>query len=162
MPASKSQDGGPPGSTGVQRREMLRTVAGGAAAGALAAPYVSNAQTAAGISLKLQTVWSAGGIGQQIFETWCHSMIERTSGELALVPFAADDVAGIFEMMDAVAGGVLVLLGAFTKSAQFPFHFWLPPGPVMSSRVSATCTQSWVCRSPRYFNAAKLSEAATT
>jgi TRAP-type mannitol/chloroaromatic compound transport system substrate-binding protein len=110
MSGSENERGAAPRRAGLRRREMLRTAAvagGAAAAGALAAPYVGNAQTAAGISLKVQTVWSAGGVGQQIFETWCHSMIERTSGELALVPFAADDISGIFEMMDAVAGGVL-------------------------------------------------------
>jgi TRAP-type mannitol/chloroaromatic compound transport system substrate-binding protein len=110
MSGSEDEGGETTGQFGMQRRAILKTVVaagGAAAAGSLAAPYVSNAQAAAGISLKVQTVWSAGGIGQQIFETWCHSMIERTSGELALVPFAADDIAGIFEMMDAVAGGVL-------------------------------------------------------
>jgi TRAP-type mannitol/chloroaromatic compound transport system substrate-binding protein len=110
MSEPENEGGEPPGRGGVQRRELLKTVAvagGAAAAGAFAAPYVANAQAAAGISLKIQTAWSAGGVGQQIFETWCHSIIERTSGELALVPFAADDISGIFEMMDAVAGGVL-------------------------------------------------------
>jgi TRAP-type mannitol/chloroaromatic compound transport system substrate-binding protein len=110
MSGSERQDGETPRRSALLRREILKTVAaagGAVAAGALAAPYVSNARAAAGISLKVQTAWSAGGVGQQIFETWCHSMIERTSGELALVPFAADDISGIFEMMDAVAGGVL-------------------------------------------------------
>lgn len=32
---------------------------------------------------------------------------------------------------------VLVLLGAFTKSAQFPFHFWLPGGMTAPSPASA-------------------------
>ncbi len=32
---------------------------------------------------------------------------------------------------------ILVLLGAFTKSAQFPFHFWLPGAMVAPSPVSA-------------------------
>ena len=32
---------------------------------------------------------------------------------------------------------LLVLLGAFTKSAQFPFHFWLPGAMVAPSPVSA-------------------------
>ncbi len=32
---------------------------------------------------------------------------------------------------------VLILLGAFTKSAQFPFHFWLPGGMTAPSPASA-------------------------
>jgi TRAP-type mannitol/chloroaromatic compound transport system substrate-binding protein len=107
---SGSEGTGTPDSSGLQRREILRVAAaagGAAAAGSLAAPYVSNAQTAAGISLKVQTAWTGGNPGQEIFETWCNSIIERTSGELALVPFAAGDIADVFDMMDAVAGGVL-------------------------------------------------------
>jgi len=109
MSASDDEHGGAPGLAGLQRREILKTIAlaGSATVGSLAAPYVSNAQTAAGIGLKVQTAWSAGGVGQEIFASWCNSIIERTSGELALVPFAADDISSIFEMMDAVAGGVL-------------------------------------------------------
>lgn len=44
---------------------------------------------------------------------------------------------------------VLILLGAFTKSAQFPFHFWLPnamaaPAPVSSFLHSATMVKAGV------------------
>ena len=104
------------GQSSVRRRDFLKI--GGAAgvafaASPLAAPYVSNAQAAAGITLKVQTMWSSGGIGHRIFETWCNSIIERSAGELALVPFAANEISSVFDMGEAVAGGVLD--GMFTS-----------------------------------------------
>jgi multicomponent K+:H+ antiporter subunit A len=71
-------------------------------------------------------------------------------------------IAGSYELTAVLAAGdlvrasphypvmlVLVLLGAFTKSAQFPFHFWLPnamaaPTPVSAYLHSATMVKAGV------------------
>jgi multicomponent K+:H+ antiporter subunit A len=71
-------------------------------------------------------------------------------------------IAGSFELSDILARGpqihahplyaptlILILLGAFTKSAQFPLHFWLPnamaaPTPVSAYLHSATMVKAGV------------------
>ncbi|MCK8455229.1 monovalent cation/H+ antiporter subunit A [Sphingomonas faeni] len=66
------------------------------------------------------------------------------------------DLATILDRGDMVQASplypgilILVLLGAFTKSAQFPFHFWLPhamaaPTPVSAYLHSATMVKAGV------------------
>ena len=42
---------------------------------------------------------------------------------------------------------LLVLLGAFTKSAQFPFQFWLPHAMAAPTPVSSSCV-GWSSKAP--------------
>ncbi|HEY0681851.1 MAG TPA: monovalent cation/H+ antiporter subunit A [Steroidobacter sp.] len=105
---------------------------------------------------------------------WYHRADARAGARMALTVTAAGGMCLLAAvlMLGHIAGGydldqviaatqaihahalypaivVLVLLGAFTKSAQFPFHFWLPramaaPTPVSSYLHSATMVKAGV------------------
>ncbi len=105
---------------------------------------------------------------------WGHRSDARRGARMALTVTGAGGLAllagilligqvvGSFAMSDVLAAGdairasahyplilVLVLFGAFTKSAQFPFHFWLPhamaaPTPVSAFLHSATMVKAGV------------------
>jgi multicomponent K+:H+ antiporter subunit A len=92
------------------------------------------------------------------------AFVVTATGGLALLAgvLVLGHIVGSYELQDVLAAGdrvrshplygaavSLVLLGALTKSAQFPFHFWLPhamaaPTPVSAFLHSATMVKAGV------------------
>lgn len=98
------------------RRAFLKqSMATGVGTAAVAATLGFNIRTARAetTTWRVQTSWP-GGIGLQIFKDWCHSIVEKTGGELAFQPFGAKDVVGDFQLFDAVKNGVLEAMNPFT------------------------------------------------
>lgn len=101
-------------------------LAGGAIAGAALGPRVSGQDAAArgqapaiisgretGTTWKVQTSWPAG-VGLGVFTDWCNSIVEKTGGELAFKPFAAEELVGGFQLFDAINDGTLDAMNSFT------------------------------------------------
>jgi multicomponent K+:H+ antiporter subunit A len=129
----------------------------------------------AGNLLLLVVFWELTSISSfLLIGYWFHRSDAREGAQMALVITGAGGLAllagvlligrivGTFELDVVLASGdlirahslypwatCLVLLGAFAKSAQFPFHFWLPhamaaPTPVSAYLHSATMVKAGV------------------
>ena len=105
---------------------------------------------------------------------WHHNRSARDAARMALIATAAGglcllvgvlligNIVGSYDLDIVLASGdlirasdlylpalILILIGAFTKSAQFPFHFWLPhamaaPTPVSAYLHSATLVKAGI------------------
>lgn len=136
----------------------------------------------AGDLITLFVFWELTGICSFLLIGFDHERLESRraalqallvtgAGGLALLAgiVLMGQVVGSMELQAILSGGelirghslylpilALVLLGAFTKSAQFPFHFWLPgamaaPTPVSAYLHSATMVKLGIFLLARFF-----------
>ncbi|MAS24520.1 MAG: monovalent cation/H+ antiporter subunit A [Oceanospirillaceae bacterium] len=132
--------------------------------------------------LQLWFFWELTSISSfLLISFWSHKTEARKGARMALTITGAGglallaafilmaEVTGTYSLREILASGdmlrdsslypaiiALFLLGAFTKSAQFPFHFWLPhamaaPTPVSAYLHSATMVKAGVFMLARFY-----------
>lgn len=134
--------------------------------------------------IQLWMFWELTSISSfLLISFWSHKTEARKGARMALTVTGAGglallagllllaDIVGSYDLDVVLASGdlirahvmypvalILVLLGAFTKSAQFPFHFWLPhamsaPTPVSAYLHSATMVKAGIFLLARFYPA---------
>lgn len=132
--------------------------------------------------IQLWVFWELTSISSfLLISFWGHKSEARKGARMALTITGAGglfllagllilgDVVGSYSLQTVLDSGdlirssdayttivVLVLVGAFTKSAQFPFHFWLPnamaaPTPVSAYLHSATMVKAGIFLMARFY-----------
>jgi TRAP-type mannitol/chloroaromatic compound transport system substrate-binding protein len=90
---------------GAPRRKFLKNAAvGGAAAGALAAPMVSRAQT---VSMRFQSTWPAKDIFHEYANDFAKKINDMAGGRLKIEVLPAGAVVPAFQLLEGVAKGTL-------------------------------------------------------
>ncbi len=138
--------------------------------------------------IQLLVFWELTSISSfLLISYWQHREDARKGARMALAITGAGglamlagfmmlgEIVGSYELTEILQSGdiihahplyvptlVLILLGVFTKSAQFPFHFWLPhamaaPTPVSAYLHSATMVKAGVFMLARLFPALSYS-----
>lgn len=91
--------------TAANRRSFFKLALGGAAAaGVIAAPNVSRAQT---VAWRFQSTWPQRDIFHEMAQDYAKRVNEMAGGRLRLDVLAAGAVVGAFQMQDAVHSGAL-------------------------------------------------------
>jgi len=132
--------------------------------------------------LQLLVFWELTSLSSfLLISYWQHRKDAREGAVMALVitgggglsllagVLLLGNIVGSYNLSDVLAAGdlvrshelylpvlVLILIGVFTKSAQFPFHFWLPhamaaPTPVSAYLHSATMVKAGIFLLARFF-----------
>jgi multicomponent K+:H+ antiporter subunit A len=132
--------------------------------------------------LQLLVFWELTSLSSfLLISYWQHRQDARDGASMALVitgggglallaaVLLLGNIVGSYNLSDVLAAGELVrsdelylpililfLVGVFTKSAQFPFHFWLPhamaaPTPVSAYLHSATMVKAGIFLLARFF-----------
>ena len=91
--------------TQASRRRFMQGATAGAAAAAIGAPAIAQAQQVT--KWRCQSMWSSAELTYKVFEDFCARIKKLTNGRLEIEPFSAGAVTGVFETLDAVSAGVL-------------------------------------------------------